>query len=163
MSIGELSLLLPLLLIMILAIGRISSFCLPSHKGFYKMILNTNNEEYLNSFVSQQPMMSCFKIETRQRNIFDYSEKIKERNNFTYGSWELEPPQFANIENEVVIYLLKEKYILNYEANEKFKEFSQNLREQVLYRTELIDYDRTDTRLVLFNKRNSKLFNFLTG
>ena len=132
MSIGELSLLLPLLLIMILAIGRISSFCLPSHKGFYKMILNTNNEEYLNSFVSQQPMISCFKVEAYEPNIF-HTEAIYERHNFTYGSWELEPPQFANVENEVVIYLLKEKYILNYEANEKFKEFSQNLKKQVYY------------------------------
>ena len=129
---------------------------LPSQKGFYNMLLNTNNEEYLKSFLSQQPMFSCFKIDPRYKII-------KERHNFNYGSWKLEPSQFLNVENEVVIYMLKEKYILNDEANEKFKDFSQQLQQQVLNEKKQIEYNGTDTCLVLFNKKNSQIFNFLTG
>ena len=99
----------------------------PRSERFFNMLCNTNNEEYINSFLSQQPIISYFEIERDQSN----EEEVKRRYNFSYGSWELQPLNLSNNQNEIAIYLLKQKYVLNNDANEHFQNSVQELNQEI--------------------------------
>ena len=129
------------------------------------MLRNTNNEEYFNSFISQQPMISCYKISLNHYSEWrPPDEIIQERYNFNYGSWKYRPLNIADNEGKIVIYRLKEKYTLNDEAIERYNYFLQNINRGISNRIRRYTYDPLivdddpDTRLVCINKKNSRIF-----
>ena len=102
---------------------------LNASRTFFDMICNTNSEEYVNSFLSQQPLVSYYAMEKADPDDH-IPRRAKERYNFKYGSWEFEPLNISADENETVIYLLKEKYVFNEEAEEKFQNFYMEIEKK---------------------------------
>ena len=67
--------------------------------------------------------------------------------------------------NETVIFLLKEKYVLNNEANKSFNNFIQEIQNNVsnVDNIDRLDYNQTDERLVCFNGKNSPIIKFYSS
>lgn len=132
-------------------------------KSFTSMIQNINNGNHFKSFLSQQPMISYFLIEEKHLGCDEDILQNKVRYNFNYGSWELQSINIPNEENQTVVYRLKEKYILNEETKESLNNFYENTVSNKISISDRIISKESDERLVCFNKKNSKMINFLTG
>ena len=83
------------------------------------MLQNINNEKYVQSFLSQQPIISYTVTINEGGDDYDNSILATERHDFKYGSWKYNPLNISNKEKETVVLQLKEKYIFNDKAKER--------------------------------------------
>ena len=133
--------------------------------SFYMMLRNINNKAYLKSFLEQQPVISYY---TRVME-YDYDDHSSPttvaRYNFKYGSYEYQLSKIKKNENETVVFLIKEEYVFNEEAQQGFDDFLEAVYDESHKLRNFLEilYDDPDTLLFCFNNGNSKLINFLTS
>ena len=141
----------------------------PQSDAFLEMLRNANDSQksyqQFYSLLYQQPVIIHYGLQQKPKGDHAYSIEKSDTFVFNYGSWEFEIKSYFSNENQTIIYIFKEEYVLDKVADIAYNKFCRTSRKKSKKIEDFIKIERNESqiRMICIDPKNSTFVKFFTS